>query len=386
MATKAAKLGTPAASASPPRTPEVSAPPPVSTGLLAGLDDAWRLPALISTVEEPLSSLTSEPTEPLNVSLSSTAAAIGEQAAIFVERSESGRWTVFYTADLQNPDVKTPLGTLRFAGRKFSFAWQSLDLPELRRQVANCRLVVHHGDEMKTVQLRAVQQEAAIKLDLEKANQVRELTIADLPRLDMLRLEITDLDGFEGTPSVVMKSLPLGKETKIEFTEPPGAEIGVRFQKLPTGNLAVRLEPVFREGEAKEFDLTLPKLKAMEDGVTRALRTAERELPAETRELAAKQSALRKLKNSQPSNFLEVPIWRQAVTTMTADVDRTSRKVARLTKDIPIYKARLEAVPKIREFLTKMHQSATIRLRVVAECGEHDLVLVEAAADSQSAE
>jgi hypothetical protein len=239
---------------------------------------------------------------------------------------------------------------------------------------------------MKTVQLRAVQQEAAIKLDLEKSNQVRELSIADLPKLDMLRLEITNLDGFEGTPSVVMKSLPLGKETKIEFTEPPGAEIGVRFQKLPTGNLAVRLEPIFHEGESKEFDLTLPKLKAMEDGVTRALRTAERELPAEKRELAAKQLALRKLQNSRPTNFLEVPVWKQAVTSMTADVDRTSRKVARLTNDIPIYKARLEAVPKIREFLTKMHQAATIRLRVVAECGEHDLVLIEAAADSQSAE
>jgi hypothetical protein len=361
-------------------------PPPTKPGALAGLDDAWRLPALISTTVEPLSSLTAEPTEPLNVSLSSTAAALGEQAALFVERGESGLWTVYYVADLQKPEVKTALGTLRFAGRQFSFAWKSLELPELRRQVANCRLIVHHSSEQKAVQLRAVQQEGALKLDLEKAVQVRELTIADLPKLDLLRLEITELDGFEGSPNVVVKSLPLGKQTMIEFTEPPGAEIEVRFQKLPTGNLAVRLEPLFREGESKEFDLTLPRLKTMEEGVTRALRTAERELPAEKRELAAKETALRRLRNSQPSNPLEIPAWKQAMNGMASDVDRTTRKVARLTSDIPVHKARLAAVPKIREFLTKMHQSATIRLRIVAECGEHDLVLIDATADSKSAD
>jgi hypothetical protein len=388
--TNAANASPPAASAPatnpPPASASAPSASPVNNGPLSGLGDAWRLPALISTADEPLASLSADPTEPLNVSLSSTAAAIGEQAAIFVERIESGLWTVFYVADLQMPEAKTPLGTLRLTGRQFSFAWKSLELPELRRQVANCRLIVHHGEERKPVQLRAAQQEAAIKLNLEKANQIREITIADLPKLELLRLEINTLDGFEGSPNVIVKSLPLGKETKIEFAEPPGAEIQVRFQKLPTGNLAVRLEPIFREGESKEFDLTLPRLKAMEDGVTRALRTAERELPAEKRELAGKELALRKLKGSQPSNPLAIPGWKQAVNDMVGDVDRSSRKVARLTNDIPVFKARLEAVPKIRDFLTKMNQSATIRLRIVAECGEHDLVLVEAAADPQSAE
>jgi hypothetical protein len=284
------------------------------------------------------------------------------------------------------PSVKTPLGTLRFAGLQFSFVWKSLEVPELRRQVANCRLTVHHGEDRWPVQLRAIQQEAAIKLDLEKATQIREITIADLPKLELMRLEIASLEGFEGSPNVVVKSLPLGKETKIEFAEQPGAEIKVRFQKLPTGNLAVRLEPTFREGESKEFDLTLPRLKAMEDGVKRALRTAENELPAEKRELAAKDAALRKLKSSQPSNPLAVPAWKQAVNDLAGDVDRTTRKVARLTNDIPVYKLRLEAVPKIRDFLTKMHQSATIKLRIVAECGEHDLVLVDASTTATSAE
>ncbi len=380
---------TPMPPGSPAVPPAASAPvvaPPAAPSALDGLGDAWRLPALISTAEEPLATLNAEPAEPLNVSLSSTAAAIGEQAALFVERAESGLWTVFYVADLQMPNVKTPLGTLRLAGRQFSFAWKSLELPELRRQVANCRLIVHHGDQRRPVQLRAPQQEAAIKLDLEKANQIREITLADLPKLELMRLEITGLEGFEGSPNVIVKSLPLGKETKIEFTQPVGAEIQVRFQKLPTGNLAVRLEPIFREGESKEFDLTLPRLKAMEDGVTRALRTAERELPAEKRELAAKESGLRKLRGARPSNPLAVPAWVQAVKDAEGDVDRSTRKIVRLTNDIPVFKARLEAVPKMRDFLTKMHQSATIKLRIVAECGEHDLVLVDASAAAQSAE
>jgi hypothetical protein len=356
------------------------------TGPLSGLDAAWRLPALISTVESAVSSLSEDPVEPVNLSLSSTAAAIGEAAAIFIERNESGLWTVCYVADLKMPESKAPLATLRLEGRQFKFAWTSQDLPELRRQVANCRLTVHHGSQNRTVQLRPVQEEAAIKLDLEKATLVRELAIADPPKPELLRLEITSLDAFEGNASVIVKSLPLAKETKIEFVDMPGAEIGVRFQKLPTGNLAVRLEPIFREGESKEFDLTLPKLKAFEDGVARALRTAERELPAEKRELASKQAALRKLQGSQPANPLAVPAWKQAVNDLAGDLDRTSRKVARLTRDIPLYKARLDAVPKVRDFLTKMHLAATIRLRIVAECGEHDLVLISATLDSQSAE
>ncbi len=397
IATNAASSSLPAArsptqgatAANPPRVsaPSVSAPPPPAiTGPLAGLDDAWRLPAPISTTEAPLGSLSEDPTEPVNLSLSSTAAAIGETAAFFVERIESGLWTVFYLADLKVPQTRVPLATLRLVGRQFSFAWKSQESPELRRQVANCRLTVHHGSQTRAIQLRAVQEEPAIKLDLEKATLVRELTIADLPKVELLRLEVTSLDGFAGNPNVIVKSLPLTKETKIEFADFPGAEIEIRFQKLSTGNLAVRLEPAFREGESKEFDLTLPRLKMFEDGVTQALRRAERELPAEKRELAAKQKALRNLNNSQPSNPLAVPAWKQTLNDLAGDVDRTSRKVARLTNDIPLHKARLAAVPKMRDFLTTMHQVATIRLRVVAECGDHDVVLVSATTDSQSGE
>ena len=132
--------------------------------------------------------------------------------------------------------------------------------------------------------------------------------------------------------------------------------------------------------------MTLPKLKAFEDGVSRALKTAERELPIEKRELAAKQKAYKNLYASQPSNPLQVPAWKQACNELAADIDRTSRKVARLSNDIPIHKARLDAVPKMRDFLAKMHNAATIRLRIVAECGDHDVVLVNATLDSQSAE
>ena len=103
-------------------------------------------------------------------------------------------------------------------------------------------------------------------------------------------------------------------------------------------------------------------------------------------ELAAKQKAYKNLYASQPSNPLQVPAWKQACNELAADIDRTSRKVARLTNDIPVHKARLDAVPKMRDFLAKMHQAATIRLRIVAECGEHDIVLVSATLDSQSAE
>jgi hypothetical protein len=361
---------------------ETTAAPPA--GILDAIDDAWRLPALISTADEPMASLAEDPSEPIHIALGSTLAAIGATAAIFAEKTDQpGEWSLIHVADLQSPDKKTPLAKLRLAGRQFSFAWASLDVPDLRRQVANCVLEIHHGQHKRIVQLRPRQQEAACTLDLEKDVQVREFAVTDLPKLDALRLEIAGLDGFAGEPKLQSDSLAIGKETAIEFKNPPGAEIGISFRKQATGNLLVRLEPVFREAGAKEFDMTLKRLETMEDGVTRALRAAEKELPAKQREVAGLNNAYRRLKGNRPSNPLLVPAWQTELNEIGKDLDRAANRVATLQKLIPTQKARLKAVPQLRAFLSSMHQTAVIRMRVVVENGERDLVLVDATVPSQ---
>jgi hypothetical protein len=360
-----------------------SAPP---AGILDAIDDAWRLPALISTADEPMALLAENPTEPINIALGSTLAALGATGAIFAEKTEQdGQWSVIHVADLQAPDKKTALAKLRLAGRQFSFAWTSLDVPDLRRQVANCVLEIHHGQHKKVVQLRPRQQEAACTLDLEKDFQVRELAVPDLPKVDAVRLEIAGLDGFVGEPTLAADSLAIGKETKIAFKDPPGAEIGISFRKQASGNLLVRLEPVFREAGAKEFEMTLKRLETMEDGVTRALRAAEKELPTKQREVAALNNGYRKLKGNRPSNPLLIPAWQTELKEIGKDLDRAANRVETLQRLIPTQKARLKAVPKLRAFLSSMHQTAVIRMRVVVENGEQDLVLVDATVPSQGA-
>jgi hypothetical protein len=51
--------------------------------------------------------------------------------------------------------------------------------------------------------------------------------------------------------------------------------------------------------------------------------------------------------------------------------------VKQLARRIPENEARLKAVPKMKRFLESLHQQCELRYALVAECGEHDLVLAD---------
>ena len=58
------------------------------------------------------------------------------------------------------------------------------------------------------------------------------------------------------------------------------------------------------------------------------------------------------------------------------------RKVIALQRQVAGLEARLSAVPKIRTFLESLHQKAVIEYVIYAECGEQDIVLLQAASSS----
>jgi hypothetical protein len=359
------------------------APPPLPTPLniLAALEDAWRLPPLVSTAEEPVGKLSAEPTELLTLEMHSDAAAIPAQASIVAERdATNGDWTVLYVADAPSSAVRVPLATIRLKGTQFSFAWKAaLENVEVRRQVSNCWLDVQHAGHLRHVALRPPARQAACRLDLNQDAQLLEFAMNGLPRLDVLRLEIAGLDNFATQPALASQSIAVGKMTKITFNERPGAELEIRFLKLSSGNLAVRLEPTFREANARKFDMTLPRLQAMEAGVTRSLSEDERELAVKKRLLTDLELELRKLNTTTPDSLLEQAAIQQNIKVIKSKLGSTASRVSTLQRQIPLHKARLAAVPGIREFLSGLHQKATIRLRIVAEGGDYDPVLVDAA-------
>jgi hypothetical protein len=355
-------------------------PPPQPASIFARTGEYWQLPALLSSAAEPLGQLAAPPTEPLELFVKFQAADIPEEAAYFAKSApESHRWTLSYLADLQNDASQIPLAELRLDGVQFTFAWLSSPAEiGMRRQLANCLLEIKHDKEQRQLSFRAPNELPICKLDLNLDVQKFDLPLADPPKASSLRLEIGKLIGFPTGASVSPQALELGQDAKIQFADPAGAEIEIRFRRLPGSEFVVQLEPVFWENRSKTFEMTLPRLDAMEKGASTALREAEQELSQRTSELSRQQSALRALQNSPPKNPILVPAWKGDVGSAEAQIKRTVGRIAALQKQIPTHRARLEATPAMRQFLTSLDGQASIPFRLVAKAGDRDMLLVSA--------
>jgi hypothetical protein len=163
----------------------------------------------------------------------------------------------------------------------------------------------------------------------------------------------------------------------VEFSNVPGAEMSVQLVKLATSGLVVRTQSEFKENAASKFELSRSRLEALEESVTKALEKSKRELPGEQSRLSALQSDLRSAQSSRPSNLQQQNARNLLIADLAGKVKRSANKIQSLQENIVESEARLAAVPKIRTFLDSLHQRAQLKFVVCAECGEHDLVLVD---------
>jgi hypothetical protein len=330
-----------------------------------------------------LLTLDAELSGPLEVSIRAGGATIPAQAAFFTEADAPRRsWTVNYSADINAGTSKVLLGTIRREAGDLTFAWSEPAADAaLRRQLLNCHLELRKDKTSRLIQLREPVANGPLVLDLSKDTQSLSLPITDPPKQELLRFEIQDLIDFPGGAKLRgSSSAALGKTLMIEFADLPGAQIEIRFHR-PSANsgLALRLEPTFRENATKEFELTLARLEAFRSGIERSLSRARQDLPVLVNEVSALQRKLKSLLDNAPAaNDLQVRFpWEQQVSQLNSNIKRGASKVATLQRQIPEFEARLAAVPKMRTFLEGVHQKASIRYLVCAECGDHDLVLVD---------
>lgn len=365
----------------------VEIPPPTPAGNpLATIGDVWKLPSLVSAAEETLGSLASVPAEPITIAIRSMAATLPAQAAYYAEpAADNQSWQFQYLASIESSAERTPLGTLRLAGTIFKFAWLPAADPALRRQLANCLLHVKCGEHARYVQVRPPYPRGPCVLDLATDKQTVEFELFDLPKAELMQLEVGELEGFPEGTTISDNTIEIGKESKIKFTKPVGAEIGLKLFKPKEGNLSLRLEPVFKENAATQFDLTLTRLDALAKNVNDRLAEAKRDLPAAERSHKSLVSQLNSLASRKPANIQQMAAYEQQATSLRSQIKRAASRIKHLQDEIPECEVRLAAVPEMRKFLESLHERAAIRYRLVADCGETDLVLVDGTSAASSA-
>jgi hypothetical protein len=365
----------------PPPQPASPAPPPPAADPLAGLADVWRLPALISTQPEKAATLAREPSEPLSMSIRGLAADVPASAAIFTEATSPGSaWDILFVSDLASGTGRVKLAELRRDQLDFSFVWaEPLADAALRRQMSNCVLEVRHGNTAKAVQLREPLKPGPWTISMSDGVQTAEFTVPDPPKSDALRLEIRELVSFPRDVALreEHKSIAAGQKALIQFTEMPGAELGVQLIRLASGTLVVRVQSEFKENAATKFEMSLSRLADLEEGMSKSLDRAKRELPVARDTADDLKSALSSAQAKRATTLLEQTARDQAIASLAGKLKRAVNKVGSLQKQIAESEARLSAVPKIRRFLESLDQKAQIRFAVCAECGDRDLVLID---------
>jgi serine/threonine protein kinase len=375
----------------PPVVPKASSPQPTPptpsqpAELLASVPESWDLPEIESSAPTKLFSMSYEPQGALEIAIDSRVASIPAGAAIVAESSPDSRsWSALFVPNVAPGATaqKTPLATISCDSRDFVFSWAAdASQPEIARQLSNCRLKLDYHNVSKVVQLRPRIKHDPLKLNLSDENQVLELPAADLPRADTVRLEIRKLSGFPPDAQVRgEKSIALERQAIIEFTSLPGAEIRLRFNRIKE-KLVLRMEPVFKETSARVFDLTIVQLDKLVQGARRELPKDSGDLNAAQATLSHYQDEIQRWRSMVPSNLNEQNARTQALMTATREAEKAGNRVNALQKQVAGHQARLNAAPKIREFINSLHQKAAIEYVVYAECGEQDIILLQAATD-----
>jgi hypothetical protein len=332
-----------------------------------------RLPVLLSPEPATLLPLSADPVDPLDIAIHSGAADIPAKSIIIAEKATSHReWTVSHISQSEPTEKKEPLGMILRGPSELSFAWKTpiVDAPA-RRQLANCLLEIRHGSEPKFAQLREVAKNQPLVLDFHRPNQTIQIDVDDLPAYGKIVLKIRELSNFDrgGKLRGDTRSLALGKTAFIDFGELPGAEIELRFALAPSGGgLILRSESVFKEKSRRNFDLTYAALEKERVEVDQLFSNMQTELAALK---SRHETAKRNLRNLPPT------ATRPQIVAAASLVSSLGQQIAALERNMPVQKARLDAVPSVKAFMDFLHERATIKFSVCAIAGDQEIVLAE---------
>jgi hypothetical protein len=174
--------------------------------------------------------------------------------------------------------------------------------------------------------------------------------------------------------------MPLLLQQTIEFDELPGLEIRIAVRHA-SGRLAIAIEPLFRESQSIPWrDLgDLRTLDRLELDIPKFLAEARKKLEPAERSLRYWQGRERELKAKEPSRSSRgYSAWQRKSSEASSkrasyqsDVDRQGRAVS-------LSQALYDMLPSLRAFIKISHQQARIHFVVYTNCGDQDLLLIDA--------
>lgn len=355
---------------------------------LKGLPPALKLPSLVDTGPAVLCPLHVPAGQTLEISLNAVAANIPDEAALLIERdsSASPSWFFSYAPDLSAAaQDKKPLAVLEHAGGELKFTWRSpIEDAAARKELANCLLRLTCGKLSKTAFLRVPQEMPRLRIDLERDVSLHTLPALDPPKEDALRLEIAELIGFPSGASIRddKRLLKLKERATIEFAQFQGAEIQLEFRRHPAGELQIVMRPEFRENAAEKIAMTLPRLADLKKGLEKSIPEGEAKLVALGKEAKALEQQLRNL-GPRPAGAAFVA-WQSKRNSLEGSLSSCRSQASRLQRRLPEMKARLSAVPQMQNFLDDLHQKGSLIVKVLAECGDARVTIVDARLDPRA--
>ena len=242
--------------------------------------------------------------------------------------------------------------------------------------LGNHWLKLQNGTSAQYVALRSPLSVPPIKLDLEKERLIIPLVVDAIPATDQLYLELSDLTKVHGSANFKNgnNNAKFDREVVIEFKDVPGAEIGVKFAKLPQAPLGFIVEPRFKEGAAREYDLTLPKLEKTQQALQDSIQEAKSKIPILSRNLSDAQSLYKKIDGTSISKNYSQRQKQIDLARANGVVRDANRRLNSMREQEVGAQARLGKVPQLADFMRKLHGNE-IGFRVLVRASSAELLL-----------
>jgi hypothetical protein len=370
--------------------------------------EVWRLPQPASPADHRLASLGD--------------AEAGQRLWLNTAAAEFPPGTNIATIAELESTTKPPVGVgetlagVRLDGPDIVLSWAAPQREaKLASQLMNCLVEMSDGKQKRVAQLREPVRAEPIAMELTADKQQVETQIPNPPRGNTLQLEVTELVGFSSEPQLrggvratgqataasaamtpgvppgamlpsgaapgmgmqAFGPMPVSGRIVIDFPEIPGLEIHVAFQQ-ESGKAIVSVDPKLRE-DGKEGELSLRRIAQIEEEAKRPLGSAQRDLDSAERSLKVWSEKLKDSKATEPpSTSRRFAAWQLKHFEATRNVGNLEKSVTDLSARIDKSKNRLDLAAKLRTFLKDSNKQAAIHYVVYSECGETDLLLVDA--------
>lgn len=352
--------------------------------------DFLPLPSLL--VKQPQSLLELGDLEELELELNDEHADLGGWRLKLQSVSDAeDRWRVVLTANKSETESaaaatatsanqEVEIAQLAARDGQLMFVWTEGAPLETAKQLQNCVLHLASGETYHAFALRAPVQKPAVPVSLASRTDVRILPISDIPSRDNVELQVKPLLSFPVPANWKNGKLnaKIGQWVSIALAEYPGAEIRFKVDRKGADQLAIFVSPIYKPNARVSMDLSLERLKKMEQATKKALVAAQRDQVKTN----ARLSGLRSRKSSVDAMPARNAFQQQAKATAQYEVNRditaANRKLASLKVRIPEMEARLRTLPSSKSVIDKIHLKAFVNLQVQCVGDVDTLVLYRA--------